>query len=152
MRLIKKANVGNNRNLLRTEEVNGIPTTSEHATRAWGNFNDRNQLLFEKLLREQFGLCCYTELNLADLKETHGLGSHFEHEQPKSRYPQRTFDESNLLRCALASEDLGRYPYTQQFGGHYRDNKLNTIKYDPVIPFSDTRDTWSSWRTGYMIA
>ena len=82
------------------------------------------------MLTEQFGLCCYTELNLADLKETHDLGSHFEHEQPKSLYPQRTFDESNLLRCALASEDLGLYQGAQRFGGHSKDNNQN-IDYDP---------------------
>jgi len=131
MRVIKKANAGNNRNLVRTEETNGRPASSEHATRAWGNFHDRNQLLLEKLLTEQFGLCCYTELNLADLKETHGLGSHFEHEQPKNLYPQRTFDELNLLLCVLDSQDLQRYRYAQQFGGHYKDHRRNTINYDP---------------------
>lgn len=122
MRTIKKINTGNIHSLITAQINNGIPTDSAHATRAWGNFKDHNQLLFQKLLIEQFGLCCYTELNLADLKAEHGIGSHLEHEQPKNMYPQRTFDEANLLSCALDSDDLVSYKNEQRFGGHYKDN------------------------------
>ncbi|MBE8167997.1 MAG: TIGR02646 family protein [Shewanella sp.] len=131
MRHIKKANVGNIRSLDVAIKNNGIPQDSEAATRAWGNFKDTGQQLFATRLTEQFGLCCYTELNLADLKKIHGIGSHFEHEQPKHLYPQRTFDETNLLRCALDSDDLSVYPADDRFGGHFKDSN-GKLSYDPA--------------------
>jgi uncharacterized protein (TIGR02646 family) len=131
MRPIKKSNQGNNHNLNlnRAQQVNGIPTTSLTAKKAWHNFKDRDHTLFHKLLIEEYGLCCYTELNLTDLKQTHNVGSHFEHEQPKSQYPQRTFDPENLFRCALASSDLTVYSGNNRFGGHYKDSNKDH-KYD----------------------
>jgi uncharacterized protein (TIGR02646 family) len=122
MRTIKKGIIGNNRNLNTALKNNGIPKNSEEATRAWGNFNDVRQLLQHKLLEEQFGLCCYTELNLATLCSVHNIGAHFEHEQPKKLYPERAFDESNLLRCALSSHDLMTFSSNDRFGGHFKDN------------------------------
>ncbi|MFT4928716.1 MAG: hypothetical protein ACI8WB_004836 [Phenylobacterium sp.] len=129
MRAIKKSNPGNNHNLNNAQKNNGIPASSDAATNAWSNFKDHNQSLFHKLLIEQYGLCCYTELNLADLKQTHNIGSHFEHEQPKSQYPQRTFDEQNLLRSVLDSTDLSVYRGSNRFGGHYKDNNPD-LNYD----------------------
>ncbi|MCL1080050.1 TIGR02646 family protein [Parashewanella spongiae] len=132
MRYIKKANGGNIRSLnaaQQSQQRNGAPLTADEATRAWGRFKDTDQQLLQKLLTEQFGLCCYTELNLADLKNTHGIGSHFEHEQPKHTFPHRTFDEANLLRCALDSEDLSKYSGENRFGGHYKDNN-EQLDYD----------------------
>lgn len=125
MRTIKKIASGNY-NLSVAQQNHGTPTTDEEANNAWRGFTDHGNTLCHKLLVEQFGLCCYTELNLADLKRIHNIGAHFEHEQPKSLYPQRTFDELNLLRCALESQDLQRYNGNNRFGGHH---KLNT--YDP---------------------
>ena len=129
MRVVKKSNVANNLNLDQAEELNGTPISHEHATRAWGNFRDQNQLLFETLVTEQFGLCCYTELNLAEYQDTHDLGFHFEHEQPKNLYPQRTFDQSNLLLCVLASQDLSRFQRAKQFGGHYKMSNYDPNKF-----------------------
>lgn len=120
MRTIKKSHGDRNRNLEKAEQNNGVPQTKDEATRAWGNFSDHGNSLALKLLRQQFGLCCYTELNLADLHREKGAGAHFEHEQPKSKFPGRTFDESNILRCSLASTDQKSYRGTQCFGGHHK--------------------------------
>ena len=132
MRTIKKLNSGNNHNLITAQKNNGIPASSAAATNAWSNFKDKNHTLFHQLLVEQYGLCCYTELNLADLKATHNIGSHFEPEQPKNQYPTRTFDEGNLLRCVLDSADLSVYSGENRFGGHYKDN-------NPHLSYDETR-------------
>jgi uncharacterized protein (TIGR02646 family) len=132
MRTINKTNPGNNHNLNTAQVNNGIPDSSQAATTAWHNFKDTGNTLCHKLMIEQYGLCCYTELNLTDLKQTHNIGAHFEHEQPKSRYPQRTFDETNLLRCALDSEDLAIYKGKDRFGGHYKDK-------NPDLSYDETR-------------
>ncbi|WP_353497967.1 retron system putative HNH endonuclease [Vibrio sp. CB1-14] len=131
MRTIRK-NVGGNHNLDVAQRNNGVPTNKEEATQAWHNFNDTGDLLCQKLLIEQYGLCCYTELNLADLSLHHNISAHFEHEQPKNLYPGRTFDEGNLLRCALDSDDLQRYSGNQRFGGHFKDNNPD-LSYDPNL-------------------
>lgn len=131
MRTIRKHTPGN-RNLETAQRNNGIPSNAEEATRAWGNFSDDNNLLCHKLLMEQYGLCCYTELNLAELKRDTGLNAHFEHEQPKSSYPRKTFDECNILRCVLSSSDLQSYSSTQRFGGHYKDCNSH-LSYDPSM-------------------
>ncbi|MGF1767249.1 TIGR02646 family protein [Enterovibrio makurazakiensis] len=124
MRTIKKGAAGN-RNLIVAQRNNGVPVDSESAARAWSNFTDHNDSLCYKLLIEQYGLCCYTELNLSDLRRHNSVGAHFEHEQPKSIYPNRTFDESNILRCVLSSDDLSVYSGNFRFGGHYKDNNPN---------------------------
>lgn len=126
MRTIIKADQGNH-NLDNAVKNNGIPASAQSAQKAWSNFKDHDNSLFHQLLTEQYGLCCYTELNMADLKAIHNVGSHFEHEQPKSRYPQRTFDAKNLLRCALDSSDLSTYSGNSRFGGHFKDNNQRLI-------------------------
>ncbi|RLV57732.1 TIGR02646 family protein [Parashewanella curva] len=135
MRYIKKNNVGTIRSLIEAQnspQMGGIPQTSSEATKAWKRFRDEGDRLFQKLLEEQYGLCCYTELNLAYFKETHDIGSHFEHEKTKHLYPQKTFDEANLLRCALDSQDLSKYAGKDRFGGHYKDSN-NLLAYDPAL-------------------
>ncbi|PWW06692.1 retron system putative HNH endonuclease [Mangrovibacter plantisponsor] len=124
MRRIKKQ-VRGNANLAAAQANNGIPATHDAARRAWKNFRDNRNTLFHQLLVEQFGLCCYTELNLADIQNTHGIGSHFEHEQPKSLFPARTFDELNLLRSALSDQDLKTYTGSARFAGHHKGSLYN---------------------------
>lgn len=88
------------------------PPTGTDATAAWGNFREKAQLLAE-LLDEQYGLCCYSEVDAA----RNGLGYHIEHVQNKSQYPALTFDYQNLAASALASDDLQRLSI-EAFGGH----------------------------------
>ncbi len=120
------------------QQALGAPTTDDEATRRWGNFNGK-RLLSCKLLQEQFGLCCYTELNLTDMAKEEQAGFHIEHEQPKSSYLVRTFDYHNLLLSALNDKDLQRFSGEHQFGGHFKKGK-----YDPALFISpqqpDCRD------------
>lgn len=77
------------------------PTTADESTRRWHGFARHKQTVINRLLDDQYMLCCYSELR-ADLYE---LGYHIEHIENKSQYPQRTFDWPNLAACALSSED-----------------------------------------------
>lgn len=108
---------------LEQEIENGKPATSEEATRRWKNFNGKTELS-RQLLQQQYGLCCYTELNLTDFALEQHKGTHIEHERPKSMFPDRTFDYDNLLLCSLASEDLKHFPGQQQFGGHFKGSNF----------------------------
>lgn len=91
------------------------PQTKEEAARRWNRFGHKKELL-QKLLSEQYQLCCYSEIR-ADLL---GLGYHIEHIENKSQNPTRTFDYNNLAASALASNDLHQKSVQQQgvFGGH----------------------------------
>lgn len=103
---------------------NGTPATPDEATRRWQNFNGKTGLS-RQLLQQQYGLCCYTELNLTDFALEQNMGTHIEHEKPKSMFPDRTFDNGNLLLCSLTSEDLKRFHGPQQFGGHFKGNNFD---------------------------
>ena len=122
MRHIDKPNDATNVKL-ELEIENGNPTTSDEATRRWRNFNGKTELS-RQLLRQQYGLCCYTELNLTDFALEQHMGTHVEHERPKSMFPNRTFDYGNLLLCSLTSEDLKHFPGQQQFGGHFKGSNF----------------------------
>lgn len=92
------------------------PQTGDQATSRWHGFKHKTTVL-EQLFDEQYRLCCYSEIR-PDLL---GLGSHIEHVQPKSQYPQRTFDYQNLAASALDSEsDLKVFKVQAQevFAGH----------------------------------
>lgn len=99
------------------------PQTEAEAASRWDSFKPKQkQRLLNILLGEQFHLCCYSELR-ADLL---GLGYHIEHVQPKSKYPQRTFDYHNLAASALKSDpDLKTFKQNnlQTFGGHHKDDE-----------------------------
>lgn len=96
------------------------PQNSDEAKRRWKNLTKSS--LYEQLFVEQFGLCAYTELNIQDFREEHNSikGAHIEHIEPKSRFPQRTFDYSNLVLSALDSEDLVKFNKGDRFGGHHK--------------------------------
>lgn len=53
----------------------------------------------DRLLLEQYHLCCYSEFR----PDEEGLGCHIEHVENKSQNPARTFDYSNLAASALDS-------------------------------------------------
>ncbi|PMH46177.1 TIGR02646 family protein [Vibrio sp. 10N.286.49.B3] len=113
---------------LEQEIEGGNPATSEEATRRWKNFNGKTELS-RQLLQQQYGLCCYTELNLTDFALELNMGIHIEHERPKSMFPEHTFDYGNLLLCSLASEDLKHFPGPLQFGGHFKGNNFDTVSF-----------------------
>lgn len=123
MRHIDKPNYATNINL-EQEIENGNPTTGDEAARRWRNFNGKTELR-RQLLQQQYGLCGYTELNLTDFATEQNMGSHIEHEKPKSLFPVETFNYGNLLLCSLASEDLKHFPSLQQFGGHFKGSKFD---------------------------
>jgi uncharacterized protein (TIGR02646 family) len=104
------------------------PTTSDEATRRWHGFAPHKQSVVDRLLEDQYMLCCYSELR-ADL---YGLGYHIEHLENKSQHPQRTFDWPNLAASALSSEEglpkLASYRAASgkvevNFGGHAREKQ-----------------------------
>jgi hypothetical protein len=92
------------------------PQDKDQATSRWGRYEYKEPLR-RSLLEEQFFLCCYSEIRADRL----GLDYHIEHIQPKSSYPQRTFDYQNLAASALDSGgDLLVFKAQGEeiFGGH----------------------------------
>ncbi len=74
------------------------PQTSAQATSRWTSFVHKQEVM-ERLLQEQYHLCCYSEFR----PDQEGLGFHIEHVENKSQNPARTFDYSNLAASALDS-------------------------------------------------
>lgn len=101
------------------------PQNSEEATRRWSNLTKDG--LYKQLFIEQFGLCAYTELNIQDFKSEQNSvkGAHIEHMEPKSSFPQKTFDYFNLVLSALDSEDLSKFQKQDRFGGHFKLNEFD---------------------------
>ncbi|MGK0272322.1 MAG: hypothetical protein ACI88H_002989 [Cocleimonas sp.] len=77
-----------------------------------------------KCSAEQFGLCGYSEVAIlkANFTEFTDLGAHLEHVEPKSKVPQRTFDHTNLILCAIDTNDQKNIKKEDIFGGHHKDN------------------------------
>ncbi|MDC0726921.1 TIGR02646 family protein [Phytobacter diazotrophicus] len=89
------------------------PNTSEQATSRWSSFGHKDTVL-RCLLRQQYQLCCYSEVR-ADLL---GISHHIEHVENKNQNPSRTFDETNLAASALSTDDIPRLQKADVFGGH----------------------------------
>ena len=102
------------------------PATAAEAKSRWGRFDKKPEVL-ALLLEEQYRLCCYSEVR-ADLI---GLGYHIDHVQPKSDYPQRTFDYENMGASALSSEDLNTFKIHKDelFGGHARLREYDSVHF-----------------------
>ncbi len=121
MRAIKKQGSGGYH--LNTAHADS-PQSKDDARSRWSSYGHK-EALRDRLLDEQFFLCCYSEIR-ADLL---GLGYHIEHIQPKSVYPQRTFDYQNLAISALDSEnDLSAFKAQGQeiFGGHAKRSEYDS--------------------------
>ncbi|MBE8233590.1 MAG: TIGR02646 family protein, partial [Endozoicomonadaceae bacterium] len=103
------------------------PKNKTEATKQWRKFKCKNKLTHQ-LADEQYSLCAYSEIEI--LRDHSILGTHIEHVQPKSIYPQRTFDYSNLVLNALASDDLSGSIVAKNavFGGHAKEDN-----YDPNL-------------------
>ena len=91
------------------------PQTPEQAGSRWSSFGYKGEVL-QRLLDEQFHLCCYSELRA----DEEGLSYHIEHVENKRQNPPRTFDYANLAASALHSDELGRLKARGEevFGGH----------------------------------
>ncbi|MDK3166590.1 retron system putative HNH endonuclease [Aeromonas media] len=89
------------------------PQTKEQATSRWSSFGHKDELQ-SRLLKQQYHLCCYSEVR-ADLL---GLDYHIEHVENKSQVPKRTFDESNLAASVLSSDRVTMLEKADVFGGH----------------------------------
>ena len=99
------------------------PQANIQATSRWSGY-EHKEALRHNLLEEQFYLCCYSEIRADRL----GLGYHIEHVQPKSSYPQRTFDYQNLAASSLDSKnDLGVFKAQgrEVFGGHAKRSEFD---------------------------
>lgn len=105
------------------------PATHEEATRRWKRLNDKDDLLDNHLLPEQYGLCCYSELDA----DREGLGFHIEHVDNKSQNPVRTFDYGNLAASAFSSDEgllLAKAQGWQVFGGHATGKQGHPVPVD----------------------
>lgn len=121
-RITKQGNGGNHL----TQAHAHPPQTRVQATSSWRAFGYKADVT-ALLLEEQYQLCCYSEIRADSL----GLGYHIEHVQPKSQYPQRTFDYQNLGASALnSSHDLKTFKAQKLeiFGGHAKRSE-----YDPLL-------------------
>ncbi len=90
------------------------PSTPDEARSRWKAFRSHKAKVLKKLLDEQYGLCCYSEIR-ADLED---LDYHIEHVEPKGKNPPRTFDYANLAASALNSDDIKNRVKEDVFGGH----------------------------------
>jgi len=103
---------------------NDPPKTSMQAVSRWSRFAYKTELT-NLLETEQYGLCAYSELR----PDQSGLRQHIEHVQPKSAYPQRTFDYQNLVLCALSHSDLSGRAKEDVFGGHAKLNDYDANQF-----------------------
>ena len=90
------------------------PQTDTDAKKAWRRFN--KQAIRKACYKQQFGLCAYTELSLDDEL----LGCHLEHIAPRSRYPERTFESTNIILSSMDDCYSGQLETHEQFGGHFK--------------------------------
>lgn len=92
------------------------PHTDTEASERWEKLKNK-EIVRKVLLKEQYQLCCYSELRADKM----GLGYHIEHVINKSQEPTRTFDYMNLAASALDSNN-GINEVKKQgheiFGGH----------------------------------
>ncbi|WP_103919469.1 retron system putative HNH endonuclease, partial [Candidatus Venteria ishoeyi] len=73
----------------------------------------------------QQGLCAYCENRLDS-----DMGQHIEHVQPKSRYPEKTFDYDNLVLSCRDSDALkGGVDISDSSCGHYKGSRYNAGKF-----------------------
>jgi len=93
---------------------NNKPKTDVDAKKAWKRFNKK--AIRKACYKQQQGLCSYTELSL----DNPILGSHLEHIAPRSRFPDRTFDNENIILAAMNEHYSGQLELQQRFGGHFK--------------------------------
>lgn len=122
MRFIRK--VGDGGYHLKKANENS-PTTNEQAESRWESFRKHKPRLKDLLLKEQFGLCAYSEIR----PDEHDLETHIEHIRPKSRFPTRTFDYHNMVVNALSNTDLQNLPKKEYFAGHAKGRNYDEARF-----------------------
>lgn len=100
------------------------PTQRRKAQKRWDAFRKNKEKVAgtrkQCLENEQFGLCCYSEINLVTGEGIdRALGFHLEHVEPKGNTPEKTFDHNNLMACAIDDRN-SRVEKYNLFGGHFR--------------------------------
>ena len=93
---------------------NNPPQTDIDAKKAWRRFN--KEAIRKTCYKQQFGLCAYTELALNDRE----LGNHLEHIAPRSRFPERTFEQTNIILASMDERFSGLLEINDRFGGHFK--------------------------------
>jgi uncharacterized protein (TIGR02646 family) len=107
---------------LEQRRLKGTPT---HPEKAWQHFSHKEEVR-NSLKQQQYCLCAYCEIRLEE------LGEHIEHVMPKSQYPEKTFDYSNLVLSCLDSAILSQYPDDERSRGHSVGKRDNT-RFDPNL-------------------
>jgi uncharacterized protein (TIGR02646 family) len=97
------------------------PISANQARSRWKSYRRHKEVLSCDLHGEQYGLCAYSEIR-PDLE---GFNTHIEHIQPKSRYPERTFDYFNLVLSTFSDDELKNLAKQDCFGGHYKLGQYN---------------------------
>lgn len=144
MRAIKKTSQFSDRHLDQAA-LPQPPQDSDEATRRWSNLTKDS--LYKQLFVEQFGLCAYTELNILDFRNEQNSikGAHIEHIEPKSSFPQKTFDYFNLALSALDSDDLTKFKKDDRFGGHHKLSDYDSSRFiSPLLPNVNNYFSYSS--------
>ncbi|TCS38084.1 retron system putative HNH endonuclease [Reinekea marinisedimentorum] len=122
---MRKVNRVSTTQALENKRLNPLATASE-AVKAWKRFRSPHKKeIRESFLREQEGLCAYTEILISSSR----YGCHIEHIRPKTGYPELTFEPDNLIICSLSDTDLRTINKEEYFGGHYKRAFLDEEKF-----------------------
>jgi len=126
-------------NYLQAQESIGIPQTSLESKSRWKDFySAQKRDVRNKILKQQFNLCGYTEFEIDEFKSLISstfTGCHLEHIKPKSIFPQNTFTANNLIVSVIDSQELKKIKEgaldgdTSSFGGDHKGNLLCPIKF-----------------------
>lgn len=109
---------------LEQRRLKGIPP---EPNQAWEKFPHKEEVR-NYLRPEQYDLCAYCEIRLT--KEE--LGEHIEHIMPKSIYPDKTFEYSNLVLSCLESAVLNQYVPHELSCGH-SVGKRDSQRFNPNL-------------------
>lgn len=114
------------------------PTNHLQATKAWGRFRRHKSSVTRACYKEQFGLCCYSEISLDNVfsirkldntELSRALGSHIEHIEPKSRNPRKTFEHTNLALSAIDDPSKRKLLKADVFGGHAKQKMYHATSF-----------------------
>jgi uncharacterized protein (TIGR02646 family) len=108
-------------------------------TKNWKRYKHKSYIQ-DNLLIIQNNICSYCEIELN--RDNGHVGFHIEHIQPKSKFPARTFDYTNLmLSCFTTKKELqiNNIDKKSLSCGHFKDNNFcNDLFISPAVSNSDT--------------
>ncbi|HBL4972091.1 TPA: retron system putative HNH endonuclease [Enterobacter cloacae] len=134
------------------------PKTGAEARIAWHRFGHKSATA-KICLKEQYGLCCYSEICLLDqfdIIDFNGVGInidygyHIEHIEPKSKVPFKTFEHNNLVLSAINSGYLGLLDKNDIFGGHFKINRYSVNAFISPL-FINSRDYFHYEASGRVV-